>query len=358
MANNIPSSDPFLLEHLIEDSTREVTNRRRQEEPQHALAGQGRSRQETSQPRRQRVQNVQQLQGLQQVQNVEQNPPEGNVQNGEDQQARTHNGPERPQNENETDARDGHAASSFTHTSDRRRTRHVEEEEPLNIPEDADPVTVLLLKELQKTNSLLRLQDDRIHELERKRRYRSPPRRHYQSRSYSSSRSPLRRHRRRSPSSSRSPPRRHRRRRSYSRSPPRKSRKNQRPEATEARSLSPEQGHQGPSKAVLKPRERPSPRDNRAGPNNDQERPRRGRHSTSPRPSDEEDFRSPLSEDIRRARLPRGMEKPPALDQYDGTTDPDDHIRSIEAKIPGIRGQTRDEAALHFGRAPPNQRTG
>ncbi|XP_058783231.1 uncharacterized protein LOC131657897 [Vicia villosa] len=236
--NNIPSSDPFLLEHLIEDSTREVTNRRRQEEPQHALAGQRRPRHETSQPRRQRVQNIQQLQGLQ-------------------------------QNENETDARDGHAASSFTHTSDRQRARHVEEEEPLNIPEDTDPITVRLLKELQKTNSLIRLQDDRIHELERKRRYRSPPRRHYRSRSYSSSRSPPRRHRRRSPSSSRSPPRRHRRRRSYSRSPPRKSRKNQRPEVTEARSLSPEQGHRGPSKAVLKPRECPSPRDNRVSPNND-----------------------------------------------------------------------------------------
>ncbi|XP_058775710.1 uncharacterized protein LOC131649983 [Vicia villosa] len=261
--NNIPNPDPFLLEHLIEDSTREVTNRRRQEEPQHALTGQRRPRHETSQPRRQRIQNIQQLQGLQQVQNVEQTPPEGHVQNGEDEQARTHNGPEHPQNENETDVRDGHAASSFTHTSDRQRARHEEEEEPLNIPEDTDPITVRLLKELQKTNSLLRLQDDCIHELERKRWHRSSPRRHYRSRSYSSSPSPPRRHRRRSPSSSRSPPRRHRRRRSYSRSPPRKSRKNQRPDVTEARSLSPEQGHRGPSKAVLKPRERPSPRDNR-----------------------------------------------------------------------------------------------
>ncbi|XP_058741251.1 uncharacterized protein LOC131613614 [Vicia villosa] len=308
--NNIPNPDPFLLEQLIEDSTREVTNRRRQEEPQHALAGQRRSRHETSQPRRQRIQSIQQLQGFQQVQNVEQTPPEGHVQNGEDEQARTHNGPEHPQNENETDARDGHAASSFTHTSDRQRARHEEEEEPLNIPEDTDPIIDRLLKELQKTNSLLRLQDDRIHELERKRRHRSPPRRHYWSRSYSSSRSPPRRHRRCSPSSSRSPPRRHRRRRSYSRSPPRKSRKNQRPDVTEARSLSPEQGHRGPSKAVLKPRERPPPRDNRVSPDNNQGRPRRGRHSTSPGPSDEEDFRSPLFENIRRARLPRWMEKP------------------------------------------------
>ncbi|XP_058783691.1 uncharacterized protein LOC131658413 [Vicia villosa] len=328
--SNIPSADPFLLQQLIEESTREGANRRRQEGNRHTPAGQRRPGHETSQPRRQQIQSIQQLQGLQQVQNVEQVPPEGHVQNGEDEQVRTHNGPEHPQNENETDARDGHTASSFTHTSDRRRVRHEEEEEQINIPEGADPTTVLLLKELQKTNSLLRIQDDRIHELERKRRHSSPPRRHYRSRSYSSSRSPPRRHRRRSPSSSCSPPRRYHRRRSYSRSPPRKSRRNQRPEATEARSLSPERDHRGPSKAVLKPRERPPPRDNRASPDNVQGKPRRGRHSTSPGPSDEEDFRSPLSENIRRARLPRGMEKPPVLDQYDGTTDSDDHIRSIE----------------------------
>ncbi|XP_058733722.1 uncharacterized protein LOC131605375 [Vicia villosa] len=315
--NNIPNPDPFLLQQMIEESTREGTNRRRLERQQRATPGQRRSGHETSQPRGQQIHDIQHLQSLQQ--------------NGDDEQARPHNEQEQPQNENEADARDGHAASSFTHTSDRRRVRHEEEEEQIDIPEGTDPTTALVLKELRKTNSLLRLQDGRIHELERKRRYHSPPRRNYRSRSYSSSRSPPRRHRQCSPSSSRSPPRRYHRRRSYFRSPPRKSMNNQRPEAAETGSLSPERDHRGPSKAVLKPRKRPPPRGNRASPEKFQGKPRRGRHSTSPGPSDEEDFHSLLSESIRRARLPRGMEKPPALDQYDGTTDPDDHIRSIEA---------------------------
>ncbi|XP_058746082.1 uncharacterized protein LOC131618952 [Vicia villosa] len=330
--NNIPNPDPFLLQQLIEESTREGTNRHRREGQQHTPVAQRRPRHETSQPRRQQIQNIQQIHRLQQVQNVEQVPPEGHVQNGEDEQAQPQNGPEQAQNVNETDARDGHVASSFTHTTDSRRVHYKDDqEEQVNILEDADPTAVFLLKELQRTNRLIHLQGDRIHELERKRRYRSPPRRHYRSRSYSSSRSPPRRHRRRSPSSSRSPPRRSRRQRSYSRSPPRKSRKNQRPETTEARSLSPEQDRRGPSKAVLKPREHSPPKDNCKVSGKTQTKPRRGRHSTSAGPSDEEDFRSPLSEDIRRVRLPRGMEKPPVLDQYDGTTDPDDHIRSIEA---------------------------
>ncbi|XP_058732713.1 uncharacterized protein LOC131604277 [Vicia villosa] len=167
--------------------------------------------------------------------------------------------PDRPQNENETDARDGHAASSFTHTSERRRVHSQDEDEQINILEGADPTAILLLKELQRTNRLIRQQGDRIHEMERKRRYRSPPRRRHRSRSYSSSRSPPRRYRKRSPSSSRSPPKRNRCQRSYSRSPPRKSQKNQKPETIEARSLSPEQERRGPSKAVLKPREHSPP---------------------------------------------------------------------------------------------------
>ncbi|XP_058748413.1 pre-mRNA-splicing factor CWC22-like [Vicia villosa] len=196
----------------------------------------------------------------QQLQTVEQ------VQNGGNEQPQPHNGLEQPQNLNETDARDGQVASSFTHTSERRRVHHEDDQDQVDIPEEADPTTVLLLKELQKTNRLIRLQGDRIHELERKRRYRPPSRRHYRSRSYSSSRSPPRRYRRRSPSSSRSPPRRYHRQRSYSRSPRRKSRKNQRPETTETGSLSPEQDPRDPSKVVLKPRERSPPRDGRTNP--------------------------------------------------------------------------------------------
>src|SRR3954470_21239392 len=286
--NNIPTADPFLLHELIEESSRELASRRREDRRRQ------RSGHET--------QDTQLVQVLQQVQNVDHVPLEGHVQNGGGTSR-----PEHAQNVNETDARDGQHASSFTHTSERRSARHVEEEEQLDIPEDADPITVRLLKEIQLTNSLLRIQDDRIHELERQRRRRPSPRKHYRSRSYSSSRSPPRRYRRRSPSSSRSPPRRYRRQRTRSRSPPRKSRKNQRPEANEARSPSPEQDRRGPSKAAPKPGERP-PRDNRTSPDDNQRRPRRDRHYTSPGPSDEEDFRSPLSGSIRRAHLPQGME--------------------------------------------------
>ncbi|XP_058758146.1 uncharacterized protein LOC131631339 [Vicia villosa] len=278
---NVPNPDPFHLQQIIEGSTPEGTNRHRREGQQHAADGQKGQRHEASQPSRR-----------QQLQTVE------HVQNGGNEQPQPQNGPEQTQNLNETDARDGQVASSFTHTSERRRVHHEDDQERVDIPEDADPTTVLLVKELQKTNRLIQLQGDRIHELERKGQYRSPSRRYYQSRSYSSSRSPPRRHRRRSPSSSRSPPKRHHRQRSYSRSPPRKSRKNQRPETTETGSLSPERDHRGPSKAVLKPRERSPPRDNRTSPGRAQVKSRRGRHSTSPGPSDEEDFRSPLSESI------------------------------------------------------------
>src|SRR4051812_17080854 len=261
--NNIPSADPFLLHELIEESSHELANRRRVDRRRQ------RSGHET--------QDTQLLQVLQQVQNVEQVTPGEHVQNGEDGQGRTRNGPEQVPTVNETDPRDGQVASSFTHTPDRQGSRQEDEEEPLNIPTDADTSAIRLLKELHQTNKLLRFQGDRIQELERKRRHRSPPRRHYRSRSYSSSRSPPRRHHRRSPSSSRSPPRRYRRRRSYSRSPPRKSRKNQRPETAEERSLSPEKDRGGPSKAAPKRQ----PRDNHAKPDDNQGKPRRNRHYTS-----------------------------------------------------------------------------
>ncbi|XP_058777898.1 uncharacterized protein LOC131652136 [Vicia villosa] len=194
-------------------------------------------------------------------------------------------------------------------------------------------MALVLLEALKKTNRLIQQQSERIDKLERKLRSRSPPRRRHRSRSSSSSRSPPRRHRRRSPSSSRSPPKRYCRRRSDSRSP---RRKNQKPEEEETGSPSPERGHRGPTKAVVKGRECSPPEDNRKTSGKTQGKPRRKhnnrrRHSNSLGPSDEEDFRNPLSEDIRRARLPRGMEKPPTLDLYDGTTDPDDHIQSIEA---------------------------
>src|SRR3954468_15996384 len=118
--NNIPTADPFLLHELIEESSRELASRRRED----------RRRQKSGHE----TQDTQLLQVLQQVQNVDHVPPEGHVQKGGGAQIRTTNGPEHAQNVNETDPRDGQHASSFTHTSERRRSRHGEEEEPLNIP--------------------------------------------------------------------------------------------------------------------------------------------------------------------------------------------------------------------------------
>jgi hypothetical protein len=34
-----------------------------------------------------------------------------------------------------------------------------------------------------------------------------------------------------------------------------------------------------------------------------------------------------------RVPLPVGLEKPPAMDTYDGTTDPDDHIENVEVVL-------------------------
>ncbi|CAJ2644877.1 unnamed protein product [Trifolium pratense] len=53
--------------------------------------------------------------------------------------------------------------------------------------------------------------------------------------------------------------------------------------------------------------------------------------------SDEEDPRCPLTRDILRAPIPKGFERPPALPAYDGLTDPDDHIASINATLDFLR---------------------
>jgi len=42
---------------------------------------------------------------------------------------------------------------------------------------------------------------------------------------------------------------------------------------------------------------------------------------------------SPLTQRVREAPIPRGLEKPPQMDSYDGTTDPDEHIKNIEAVL-------------------------
>ncbi|GAU37149.1 hypothetical protein TSUD_293060 [Trifolium subterraneum] len=59
------------------------------------------------------------------------------------------------------------------------------------------------------------------------------------------------------------------------------------------------------------------------------------RHSPrreSPGSGDERN-RGPLSRRIMEIPLPRGLEKTPTLDKYDGTTDPDEHVQSVETAL-------------------------
>ncbi|CAJ2655614.1 unnamed protein product [Trifolium pratense] len=53
--------------------------------------------------------------------------------------------------------------------------------------------------------------------------------------------------------------------------------------------------------------------------------------------SDEEDPHCPLSHDILQAPVPKGCERPPPLPAYDGLTDPDEHIASVNATLNFLR---------------------
>ncbi|MCI57325.1 hypothetical protein A2U01_0078576, partial [Trifolium medium] len=56
-------------------------------------------------------------------------------------------------------------------------------------------------------------------------------------------------------------------------------------------------------------------------------------------PVEEERHRGPLSRRIMELPLPVGLEKPPAMDIYDGSTDPVDHIENIEAVLEYINAR-------------------
>ncbi|CAJ2662240.1 unnamed protein product [Trifolium pratense] len=53
--------------------------------------------------------------------------------------------------------------------------------------------------------------------------------------------------------------------------------------------------------------------------------------------SDEDDPRCPLSHDILQAPVPKGCERPPPLPAYDGLSDPDEHIASVNATLNFLR---------------------
>ncbi|XP_045809926.1 serine/arginine repetitive matrix protein 1-like [Trifolium pratense] len=58
--------------------------------------------------------------------------------------------------------------------------------------------------------------------------------------------------------------------------------------------------------------------------------PRRQRNRS---PEERDSHQGPLSRRIRELPLPVGLEKPPAMDTYDGSTDPDEHIENLEALL-------------------------
>ncbi|GAU46144.1 hypothetical protein TSUD_401460 [Trifolium subterraneum] len=87
------------------------------------------------------------------------------------------------------------------------------------------------------------------------------------------------------------------------------------------------------------PRNKRSPprKNNRLPPKNGVVAARGGNARHSPRMessgSGDKRHRGPLSRRIMDIPLPRGLEKPPTLDKYDGTTDPDEHVQSVETAL-------------------------
>ncbi|KAI5400061.1 hypothetical protein KIW84_065122 [Lathyrus oleraceus] len=176
----------------------------------------------------------------------------------------------------ETGARDGHPSTPSPEPQNNGDASHArnlgaETFHPIPVPVEGDAVMIAMVNALNQAGSMLHQQHERIMALEAERREARPQ--------------PV-------------------------------SRMQQRSEPTKKR------GRRSPEPHVSRARAR---RDGgRAGTS-----PRRGRspdnNELSPLRSDEEDLHCPLSRAIMEAPLPKGMEKPPNLAVYDGTTDPDDH---------------------------------
>ncbi|GAU51788.1 hypothetical protein TSUD_415740 [Trifolium subterraneum] len=129
--------------------------------------------------------------------------------------------------------------------------------------------------------------------------------------------------------------------RSRSRSPRPAPRRNAERPVSPPRDIPQRQNHSPPRRNnhVSPPRNRRSPprRNNRSPPRSGGAAARGGNARHSPRgespSSADERHRGPLSRRIMDIPLPRGLEKPPTLDKYDGTTDPDEHVQSVETAL-------------------------
>ncbi|GAU51522.1 hypothetical protein TSUD_140370 [Trifolium subterraneum] len=129
--------------------------------------------------------------------------------------------------------------------------------------------------------------------------------------------------------------------RSRSRSPRPAPRRNAERPVSPPRDIPRRQNHSPPRRNnhVSPPRNRRSPprRNNRSPQRSGEAAARGGNARHSPRgespSSGDERHRGPLSRRIMDIPLPRGLEKPPTLDKYDGTTDPDEHVQSVETAL-------------------------
>ncbi|KAI5415867.1 hypothetical protein KIW84_041053 [Lathyrus oleraceus] len=176
----------------------------------------------------------------------------------------------------EADVRDGHPSTPSPEPQNNGDASHAhnlgaETFHPIPVPVEGDAVMIAMVNALNQAGSMLHQQHERIMALEAERQEARPqPVSRIQQRS-----EPTKKRGRRSPE-------------------PHASRARARRDGGRART-SPRRGH--------------SPDNN----------------ELSPLRSDEEDLHCPLSRAIMEAPLPKGMEKPPNLAVYDGTTDPDDH---------------------------------
>ncbi|KAI5416437.1 hypothetical protein KIW84_041486 [Lathyrus oleraceus] len=176
----------------------------------------------------------------------------------------------------EADVRDGHPSTPSPEPQNNGNASHAhnlgaETFHPIPVPVEGDAVMIAMVNALNQAGSMLHQQHERIMALEAERQEARPqPVSRIQQRS-----EPTKKRGRRSPE-------------------PHASRARARRDGGRART-SPRRGH--------------SPDNN----------------ELSPLRSDEEDLHCPLSRAIMEAPLPKGMEKPPNLAVYDGTTDPDDH---------------------------------
>ncbi|KAI5401071.1 hypothetical protein KIW84_065780 [Lathyrus oleraceus] len=176
----------------------------------------------------------------------------------------------------EADVRDGHPSTPSPEPQNNGDASHAhnlgaETFHPIPVPVEGDAVMIAMVNALNQAGSMLHQQHERIMALEAERQEARPqPVSRIQQRS-----EPTKKRGRRSPE----------------------------PHANRARA------HRDGGRARTSPRRGHSPDNN----------------ELSPLRSDEEDLHCPLSRAIMEAPLPKGMEKPPNLAVYDGTTDPDDH---------------------------------